>query len=105
MDEIEREVIKAGADAVAAPVTKIIGDLVALSGGNWLSHKAKMQRERLEQSARYLSAKSKEILKERGVEPDAEAATEHIEQIVEAAGGNQSFGDNRFICRVACSSG
>ena len=63
MDEVTAEIIKAGAEAALAPVTKVVSDVIGYTGADWIEHKRKRHLHKLEENTR-------RICEERGCKPD-----------------------------------
>jgi len=85
MDEDSKELLKAVAGAALAPVTKVLDNVIGLAGGDWLEHKRRMAKDRREKNTADTAERAKSLLEQRGVTPDPETATEHVEQILDAA--------------------
>lgn len=104
MDEIEKEVIEAGAKAVIAPFTKPITDLIGIAGGDYLEDLRKAKRERRAANQAKMLHRAADIVEERGVAPDPETPPEHLEDIVQAAQDNNVQELRELFSRLAAAA-
>jgi hypothetical protein len=104
MDELEKEVIEAGAKAVVAPFAKPLTDLIGWAGGDFLEDLRKDKRERRAANQAKILERAGEIIKERGANPDVETPPEYLEDIIQAAQDNNVQELRELFARLAAAA-
>jgi hypothetical protein len=104
MDELEKAAIESAAKALLAPVTKTVGDLIGVLGGDQLEEYRAAKRERRRIAKDETVTVARQLVIRRGVTPDVDTPPERLEEILEAAQDNSIPELRDLFARLAAAA-